>query len=215
MPKELDVRPTPQGPPKYFEAYTRLEKWTEDALDIYKPEVQRLLWPFFIYSYLLLVTKLYAKEAEKLFQKFSENFRKEHEYDLRSLKAITTPEHTGANNIAKLYLSNKYRLSISTGAFQFVMQFLESLPKESYELLIEIVQKHLDLRQVDRASDDRFSFASIILRGQTGQDMPAEDEGIPGHRPGNAISSTDPNVGQNLANLKLGTASLQDFNNKR
>jgi transcription initiation factor TFIID subunit 5 len=39
--------------------------------------------------------------------------------------------------------------------------------------------------------------------------MPAEDEGIPGHRPGNAISSTDPNVGNTLAALKLGKLQME------
>ncbi|KAI9873117.1 MAG: Transcription initiation factor TFIID subunit 5, partial [Watsoniomyces obsoletus] len=89
------------------------------------------------------------------------------------------------------------------------MQFLEGLPPELYKLLIAIVDNNLDLRQVDRTSDDRYSFASVILRAAEGQDMPDEDEGIPGHRPGNAISSTDPNVGNNLANLRLGKMPME------
>lgn len=208
IPKDGDVKPTPTGPPRYHEMFARLRAWTDDALDIYKPEVRRLLWPLFVYSYLDLVQQFYPKEATKLFQKFSEDFKKEHEYDLRGLEHITLPEH-GENKIAKLYRDNKYRLSLSNSAFIYFMQFLESLPQAGYKLFIDIVEKHLDLRQVERAADDRFSFASVIQRGIEGQDMPAEDEGIPGHRPGNAVSSTDPNVGNNLANLKLGKLPME------
>lgn len=188
--------------------FARLRAWTDDALDIYKPEVKRLLWPIFVYSYLDLVKRFYPKEAVRFFQKFSEDFKKEHEYDLRGIDHITLPEH-GEDKIAKLYRDNKYRLSLSNSAFIYFMQFLESLPQAGYKLFIDIVEKNLDLRQVERAADDRFSFASVIQRGAEGQDMPAEDEGIPGHRPGNAVSSTDPNVGNNLATLKLGKLPME------
>lgn len=209
IPKEADIRPAATGPPKYFETFSRLQAWTDDALDLYKPEVQRLLWPIFVYSYLALVKQFYPKEANRLSLKFAEPFRKEHEYDLRSLERITLPEHTGDDNIAKVYSDNKYRLSLSSAAFNYFMQFLESLPRDNYGLLIKIIENNLDLRQVDRAADDRFSFASVILRGAEGQDMPAEDEGIPGHRPGNAVSSTDPNIGNNLATLRLGKMTME------
>ena len=204
IPKDAETKPAPTGPPKYYEAFARLQSWADDALDLYRPEVQRLLWPIFVYSYLELVKGYYSRDAMRFCTKFGETFRKEHEVDLRSLERITLPEHTRDDNIAKVYGDNKYRLSLSNAAFNYFMQFLESIHKDPYSILIKIVENNLDLRQVDRASDDRFSFAAIILRGSEGQDMPAEDEGIPGHRPGNAISSTDPTKGTTLANLRLG-----------
>ena len=127
---------------------------------------------------------------------------------MRSLEHITLPEH-GEDKIAKLYRDNRYRLSLSNSAYIYFMQFLESLPTPGYKLLLSIVESNLDLRQTDRAADDRFSFNSVIQRAMEGQDMPAEDEGIPGHRPGNAVSSTDPNVGNNLATLKLGKLPME------
>lgn len=65
----------------------------------------------------------------------------------------------------------------------------------------------MDIRQVARAADDKFSFEAILRRGQ--EDQVVEDEGIPGHRPGNAISSTDPNIGNTLASLKLGKRPME------
>lgn len=209
VPKDTEIRPQVNGPPRYFEMFSRLHVWVDDALEIYKPEVQRLLWPIFVYSYLDLIRHFYPKDAGRLFQKFAEEFRKEHESDLRGLEHISLPEHGDQDKIAKLYRENKYRLSMSTAAYIYFIQYLESLPREGYKLFMTIVENNLDLRQTDRAVDDRFSFASVIQRGIDGQDMPAEDEGIPGHRPGNAISSTDPNVGTNLATLKLGKLPME------
>ena len=208
IPKDADMRPPTTSPPKYLQAYSRLNGWADDALEIYKAEVQRLLWPIFVYSYLALVLNSYSKEAQHLCTKCADGFRKEHEYDLRSLERIGLPEHIEGDNIAKLYRDNTYRLSLSTATYNYFMQFLEGLPPDLYKLLIKIVDENLDLRQVDRTADDRFSFASVLLRASEGQDMPDEDEGIPGHRPGNAISSTDPNVGNNLANLRLGKLAM-------
>ena len=128
---------------------------------------------------------------------------------MKGLEHVQLPEHNNEDKTAKLYKDNKYRLSLSNAAYIYFMQFLESLPQVSFKLIITIVENNLDLRQSDRAADDRFSFASIIQRGIEGQDMPAEDEGIPGHRPGNAVSSLDPTVGNNLANLKLGKMPME------
>ncbi|KAJ9604720.1 Transcription initiation factor TFIID subunit 5 [Cladophialophora chaetospira] len=209
IPKDGELRPQPTGPPRYYETFILLRAWTDDALDIYKPEVKRLLWPMFVYSYLDLVKQFYSKEATRLFQKFADDFRKEHEYDMKGLEHITLPEHSDQDKTARMYRDNKYRLTLSNAAYVYFMQFLESLPQNGFKLFMSIVEKNLDLRQSDRATDDRYSFASIIQRGVDGQDMPAEDEGIPGHRPGNAVSSTDPNVGNNLATLKLGKLPME------
>ncbi|KAG9776773.1 transcription initiation factor TFIID, subunit TAF5, partial [Aureobasidium melanogenum] len=208
IPKDADIKPTPPGPPRYFEFFSRLVAWTDDTLDIYKAEVKRLLWPIFVYAYLDLVKKFYPKEANRLFVKYQDDFKGEHEPELRSLQYITLPEH-GDDKVAKLYRDNKYRVNITLAAFTTFMTFLESLPDTGFKLLASIVEEYIDVRTVDRAADDRYSFAAVIDRARQGQDMPAEDEGIPGHRPGNAISSTDPTVGNNLATLKLGKLPME------
>lgn len=207
IPPELEARPKETGPPKYLEAYSRLEQWTKDALEVYKPEIQRLLWPFFVYSFLNLVDQLYIRDARAFWNKFQEQFRSVHEHDLRRLEHTLLPEHQEENGLAKTYKENRYRLPITNASFQYLMQFLESLPNAWYKLFIQIIEKYMDIRQVSRATDDKFSFEAILRRGQ--EDQAVEDEGIPGHKPGNAISSTDPNVGNTLAALKLGKLPME------
>ena len=122
--------------------FTRLKAWIDDALDIYKPEVARVLWPFFVYSYFDLVKKFYPKDAARFYQKFSEDFKKEHEYDLRSIEHIALPEHS-EDKIATLYRDNKYRLSLSQPAFTYFMQFLESLLKQGSSSSLTLSKKIL------------------------------------------------------------------------
>jgi len=207
IPNDVDSRPKETGPPKYLDAYTRFEQWTKDALEIYKPEVQRLLWPFFVYSFLDLVDQLYTREARTFWNKFQEQFRQVHEHDLRRLEHTLLPEHQEKNGLAKTYRENRYRLPITNASFQYLMQFLEALPVPWYKLFIQIIERQMDIRQVARAGDDNFSFEAILRRGK--EDQVTEDEGIPGHRPGNAISSTDPSVGNTLAALRLGKLPME------
>ena len=151
-------------------------------------------------------------DGGRLMSKFRLIFAKEHEDDLKVLEKITLPEHFEFDNVGKLYKDNKYRLVLSSPTYSQLMQFLENLPNGGDKLLVPIIQQNFDLREVDRAADDRFSFASQILRSKEDpQDYPMEDEGIPGHRPGNAISSTDKNVGNTLATLKLGILPMEEL----
>jgi transcription initiation factor TFIID subunit 5 len=198
----------PSGPPRYLDAFEKLKAWIEDTLDVYKPELRRLLWPVFVHCYLNLVVQGYSNASRQFFQANSKLFRQEHDVDLRGLERITLPEHLEGDNIAKLYRTNKYRLTLSDPAYTHLMQFLESMGANYTKLLLPIVESQLDLRHVDRAMDDRFSFAAMLMRSKEVQDMPAEDEGIPGHRPGNAVSSTDHKLGNTLAMLKLGKLQM-------
>jgi transcription initiation factor TFIID subunit 5 len=210
VPKTEEMKPKmPPSPQKHLDAYQKLQSWIEDALDMYKPEVERLAWPFFVYTYLDYVAKSERPEpAQRFWQRFGEDFRKEHDYDMKQLQHTTLPEHLEQEGEAKRYLANKYRISLSTPAHTYFMNFLEGLEKPIYQILLPIIENRLDLRSVERALDDRYSFASIILRNQEDGNIPPEDEGIPGHKPGNAIVTDHLNVGNTLANVKLGKLQM-------
>ncbi|ERF68541.1 hypothetical protein EPUS_04639 [Endocarpon pusillum Z07020] len=196
------------GTPRYRAAYEGTKKWIDDTLDIYKPELKRILWPLFVHSYLQLVAELYPTESRAFFEQYKQDFRPEHEVDIRGLERISLPEHLNDDNVGKLYRDNKYRVVLSNFAFVHLMQYLEASADQGGKLLIDLLEKRCNIRHVDRAADDRFSFASLLQRGKEVQDMPAEDEGIPGHNPGNSIITDDPTQGNNLVKLRLGRLPL-------
>ncbi|KAF2501466.1 WD40 repeat-like protein [Lophium mytilinum] len=201
--RPIVTRVEDSGGPKYTTAFGVLRTYIEDSLDLYKPELRRLQWPVFVYSYLDLIRDHYIREGEQFFAKFKEPFNREHEDDLRALSAVKLPPHLTESHIAKVYLENKYRLTLSIMAFNNLMQFLESKNPDGGAVVAEIMNIHMELHTVDRAAAGaERSIAAIIARGAVDEDMPAEDEGIPGHNPGSA--NTDRNAPNVLAKLNLG-----------
>ncbi|KZF25027.1 WD40 repeat-like protein [Xylona heveae TC161] len=197
------------GGEKYLRAFGLTKTWIDDNLEIYKPELKRLLWPLFVYSFLNLAGDFYPKDCERFFVAFKDMFAREHADDLRALSAIRLPEHVQSNEIAKIYRGNKYRLTLSSIAYYNLVQFLESKEKDGGAVIVHLLQNHFNIVSVDRSvtGDGRGSLASVLRKAQEEGDMPAEDEGIPGHNPGSA--NTDRNAPAVLPRLKLGQMPME------
>ena len=197
-----------QGGRMYLKAFGLLKNWIENVLDIYKPELKRILWPIFVHSFLNLVGDFYFRDSQDFFNEYREIFETEHEDDLRALAPVREPEHLQDNEIAQLYRNNKYRLSLSNMAFTTLIQFLEANENQGGALLMNILGSFLDIRTVDRASAGGARGLGRMLAERNGeQDVPAEDEGIPGHHPGSA--NLDRNAPTVLAKLSLGPMPLE------
>lgn len=208
LPETTGPPPSTAGSPKYRAAYEGIKKWIDDTLDVYKPELRRILWPLFVHCYLQLVAEFYPTESRSFFEHYKQDFIPEHDVDVKGLERISLPEHLNDDNVGKLYRHNKYRLVLSSFSFVHLMQYLEASADHGGKLLVDLLEKRCNIRHVDRAADDRFSFASLLQRGKEVQDMPAEDEGIPGHNPGNSVITDDPTQGNNLVKLRLGRLPL-------
>ena len=148
------------------------------------------------------------RDSRNFFNRLKGVFENEHEDDVRALESISLPEHVQSNEVAKIYRSNKYRVTISLVAFYNLIQFLESKEKDGGALIVGVIQSFLNVVTVDRAADDQYSLARLINRARTAEDVPAEDEGIPGHNPGSA--NLDRISGSHvLTRLKLGPIPME------
>ena len=163
-----------------------------------------------MYSVLDLVSHYLPIDCRDFFNEFQEQFRSEHSNELRALAPISLPEHASDNEIARIYRSQKYRVTLSTLAWTNLLIFLESKSREGGAVIVTILQTHLQIVPVDRAFNDTNSLAKLIGRARGVEDFPAEDEGIPGHNPGSA--NTDPSAaGSNiLAKIYLGSMPMED-----
>nr|POE92405.1 transcription initiation factor tfiid subunit 5 [Quercus suber] len=189
-------------------AFVLVQKWIENMLDIYKPELKRLLWPLFVHSYLNLISDFYPRDGEDFFKNFKNLFEAEHKDDLRSLTGLNLPEHVQDNDIAKLYRTHKYRLSLSNMAFSTLIQFLETKADEGGRLILNLLSTHLNIHAVDRAAAGGARGLQKLLAQRNGEeDLPAEDEGIPGHNPGSANTTTT--TATTLHKLSLGPLPME------
>ena len=196
------------GGKMYGKAFGILQNWIDNVLDIYKPELKRILWPLFVYSFLNLIGDFYPRDGQEFFNAYKESFEAEHEDDLRALAPIYDPEHPQQNETAQLYRDNKYRLSLSNMAFMSLIQFLEAHEREGGVVILNVLQQYLDIRTVDRASAGGARGSAKMLAERNGdQDVPAEDEGIPGHNPGSA--NLDRNAPTVLSKLSLGPMPME------
>ncbi|EEP81885.1 conserved hypothetical protein [Uncinocarpus reesii 1704] len=212
--QEIDGRPLPpvgdDSRARFRPAFDMIKAWVENNLDIYKPELRRILWPLFVYSYLSLVSTLASTEARQFFDENKDFFLPDHSEDIRALGPVTLPEHLKTNSVAKIYRENKYRLTLSNPAFSNLMQYLESKGKEGGSLISALLSSYCTIVTKERSSDERFSFAAMLARAN---DMdggpPLEDEGIPGHHPGSAYTGDNPAMAGTLPRLKLGKLPLE------
>ncbi|KAF2481550.1 transcription initiation factor TFIID, subunit TAF5 [Neohortaea acidophila] len=196
------------GGRKYTKAFTLVQNWIDNILDIYKPELRRVLWPIFVHFFLGLIADFFPRDAEDFFQTFKGPFENEHEDDLRALAPLNLPEHVQQSEIGKLYRDNRYRITLSSMAYMTLMQFLESHDREGGSLITTTLNTHFDLRSVDRANAGGARGLAKLLADRNGDaDEPAEDEGIPGHNAGSA--NLDRNAPTVLSKLSLGPMPME------
>ncbi|CAG8426757.1 unnamed protein product [Penicillium salamii] len=211
--QEIDGRPLPQlgedSRPKTRQGFDLIKNWVEENLDLYKPELRRVLWPLFVYSFFNMVTSFYPQDAKAFFEANKNMFLPEHTDDIRHFEPISLPEHLQDNSIAKLYRNNKFRVVLSNPAYTNLLQFLESKDKEGGSVMNAILSSYCSVKTLDRATDDRFSFAAMLSQIGAGQTFPAEDEGIPGHHPGSAYTGDNPAMAGTLPRLRLGKMPME------
>ncbi|KAJ5086116.1 hypothetical protein N7532_010887 [Penicillium argentinense] len=211
--QEIDGRPLPplaeDARPKFNQGFDLLKTWVEENLDLYKPELRRVLWPLFVYSFLNMITSFYPKDAKQFFEAHKNMFLPEHTDDIRIFEPISLPEHVQDNSTANLYRNNKYRVVLSNPAYTNLLQFLESKEKEGGSVMNAILSSYCTIKTMDRSADDRFSFAAMLGQIGAGQSFPSEDEGIPGHHPGSAYTGDNPAMAGTLPRLRLGKLPME------
>ncbi|KAF2459470.1 transcription initiation factor TFIID, subunit TAF5 [Lineolata rhizophorae] len=211
---DADGRPIYQtvedsGGEKYIRGFHMLRYWIDHNLDVYKPELRRVLWPVFVYSLLELASEYFVRDCDRFYNEahglFSEG---EHADEVKQLRTVRTPEHVQESHLAKLYRNNKYRITLTNMACATLLQFLESKEKDAGTVILGIITRHLNIVTVDRTTAGNERTLSTLLAGRGADfEAPPEDEGIPGHNPGSA--NTDKNAPPVLAKLNLGPMPME------
>ncbi|KAF8000796.1 hypothetical protein HF325_004585 [Metschnikowia pulcherrima] len=157
-------------PENYARAYRVLRGWVELSLDLYKPELSRLMYPLFVHCYLELVAKGYAKEAKIFYDKFSADHKILHGLEVQTLGGISLPDHLRENPLAQAYRANKYRILVSKTTMNLLLYFLHENEAVGGAVLIRIINQYLN-PVIATTKPDRVA--------QEGEADPSE--GIPGY----------------------------------
>ncbi|KAI9717240.1 MAG: Transcription initiation factor TFIID subunit 5 [Chrysothrix sp. TS-e1954] len=161
----------------------------------------------FVYSFLGLVQAQFAEFAKQFFDDYSPAFSRNHEAELRSLAYCLEDHHVESNTTMKLYRDNKYRLTLTQTAYFTLIQFCEQREREGGSVVVHILQQCMHIVTVDRsAAGAERAFVTMLARAEGDYNVPDEDEGIPGHKPGSA--NTAPDAPSVLTKLALGMPAL-------
>lgn len=129
-------------PETYERGYSMLKAWVESSLDIYRPELFRVLYPLFVHTFLDLVGKD-SSAARQFFNKFQYDHEILHGSEVSKLSAIGTPEHLEENELAKLYRKNTYVLHISRTALNLLLYFLHENEAVGGSVMISLINRYI------------------------------------------------------------------------
>ena len=103
-------------PDHYFESYGLLKRYIEESLDLFREELDRVLFPIFVELYLGMITHEYYLEARRFFDTEKCLFHSCYKEDLSVLEQVDNISKLGIPEISK-YLSNKFVVKVSIQSF--------------------------------------------------------------------------------------------------
>lgn len=144
--------------PKMFSrAYLLYRSWCENSLEMYKYELEKLLFPFFVYSYLALIQRKETEEAHGFLLKFKSDHVLSHSQEIKNLLTITLPEHLSENKYANLFLQNKYRANLSSTSLNLILGFLNENQAIGGGILVRFLNNNFEIHtqlEVTTSSND-------------------------------------------------------------
>lgn len=171
--KELQEKKKRENDPEiYTRAYSILRNWVDTSLDLYKPELSRILYPIFIHCYLELISRNFSAHAKHFLDKFKSDHVLLHGLEISQLAGISLPEHLKEHDLAQAYRNNRYNINVSKTSLNLLLYFLHENEAVGGAILIRILNQYLNpITSTTTAKPDTLN--------QEGAADPAE--GIPGY----------------------------------
>ncbi|PRT52946.1 Transcription initiation factor TFIID subunit 5 [Wickerhamiella sorbophila] len=141
----MPLLPTPNSPEMYSRAYLALKEWVESSLDLYQPELARVLYPVFVHLYLELLKQNYLDYAQDFFDKFSESHLVLHKSEIDTLAGLNLPQHVEENETAQLFLQRKYKVLMSHTSLDLLLSFLHSIESIGGIIMVHVINDHVDV----------------------------------------------------------------------
>lgn len=130
-------------PDTYYRAYLMVRDWVATSLDLYRPELTRMLYPIFVHCYLELVAKNHVAQARVFLDAFKDDHTVLHGAEVAQIAALAVPEHLAENPLAQAYRAAKYRVPVSKTTMNLLLYFLHENDAVGGSVLIRIINQHI------------------------------------------------------------------------
>ena len=141
-------------------------------------ELERLLWPIFVQSYIELVQEGDPSEAHKFLLKFQYLFANEHVEELATLRVACTPDLMEINSWVRTFRANRYRVVLSSFPYENLRQYLYARVERGGPLLLKVMTSSTVIKKTDSSGYNLDQLASLTLFKLLERYVPNDDEGI-------------------------------------
>eukprot|EP00878_Enallax_costatus_P005372 GHUV01005641.1.p1 GENE.GHUV01005641.1~~GHUV01005641.1.p1 ORF type:complete len:497 (+),score=116.83 GHUV01005641.1:382-1872(+) len=134
-------------PQRFVESFDQLVTWVDSSLDLYKAELQRVLYPVFVHIYLQLVQYGASHTAADLLKRYrrrlvevggrASSIRAQ---ELTELQSVAVAQHLEVNPFAKAARAQRSTLVLCTYSFELLMHHLQG---SKQWLVLNIVNQHV------------------------------------------------------------------------
>lgn len=159
------------GPQQYLDGYKNLKEWVHSSLDLYKSELERILYPVFVHCYLDLVERGYNEHAARLLKEYRIDHEEQHGTEVKQLAGISQAAHVANDALAVMFRRHKFNVRLSAYAWELLLSFLHS---SQTLLLLGLINERLGVTLVpgapeqDDGSPD-FGADAVTLTGESSQ----------------------------------------------
>lgn len=123
------------------EQYDRLQKWVDDSIDVYRVELQRVLYPVFVHAYLDLVQS--GGSAKTFLEAFGKEHAEVHGDELRRLSSVVDGLHLQQNELVLSFRDNKYGVGMCKYSFELLLSFLQD---NRFMLIIRLINQYITIQ---------------------------------------------------------------------
>lgn len=132
-----------------MKGFDLLKEWVDTSLELYRPELRRVLYPLFIHVFLELVSLDHATQAREFFDKYAYDFEVLHGKELQAMSSVSLPLHLQENSLCKQFLSQKYRIYLNRTTLDLVLYFLHEIETFGGSILIRILNQRTETHVTD------------------------------------------------------------------
>ena len=167
------------SPESYMRAYKILKEWVDSSLEMYKEELNYIIYPIFIYVFLKLVSKS-PIHARGFFDKYSTDFRVLHSTEINRLFSVNSVDHIKENEIANAFHSNKYRVTMSKTTLNLLLYFLNESENTGGSLIISVLNQNIEPNIVETiTSKEKLSDGIKIISDDGKTNLDSDINSIP------------------------------------
>eukprot|EP00658_Telonema_sp_P-2_P065655 TRINITY_DN54853_c0_g1_i1.p1 TRINITY_DN54853_c0_g1~~TRINITY_DN54853_c0_g1_i1.p1 ORF type:complete len:603 (-),score=137.22 TRINITY_DN54853_c0_g1_i1:140-1948(-) len=157
----------PMDPQAYIDQYGELREYVSDSLDMYKVELEQLLFPIFVHCFLEMVDQSHAEKAAEFFETYEHDHVFLYKKEVEALRGLRTPQHLEQSTQATMYRDHKFGLRMAQHTFHMLRSFLH---EHNLVLLLSITNEHINI-EVFAGDPEHSGLHDTMVVGLTGAEL--------------------------------------------